>query len=60
MPPAGRSEAGTKVLEVACGTGRFHTFLRDSFPALSTVCADLSPFYLAEARSNMAYWDKFR
>lgn len=56
----GRTEASTKVLEVACGTGRFHTFLRDSFPALQTVASDLSPFYLAEARSNMSYWEKFR
>lgn len=56
----GRDEASTKVLEVACGTGRFHTFLRDSFPALQTVASDLSPFYLAEARDAMGYWEKFR
>lgn len=55
----GRDAAQTTVLEVAAGTGRFHTFLRDNFPALSTVCSDLSPFYLAEARDNMAYWEQF-
>jgi len=56
----GRDEAQTTVLEVAAGTGRFHTFLRDNYPALSTVCSDLSPFYLSEARDNMAYWQRFK
>jgi hypothetical protein len=27
---------------------------------MSTICADLSPFYLARARSNMAYWKRQR
>jgi len=56
----GREEASTRVLEIGCGTGRFHTFLKDSFPKLSTVCSDLSPFYLAEARRNYQYWEQFR
>ena len=50
-----------KVLEVACGTGRFMTFIRDNLP-LDTECTavDLSPFYLDNARENDAYWRKTR
>ena len=50
-----------KVLEVACGTGRFMTFIRDNLP-LDTECTavDLSPFYLDLARDNDAYWRKTR
>ena len=50
-----------KVLEVACGTGRFMTFVRDNLP-LDTECTavDLSPFYLDKARDNDAYWRKTR
>ena len=48
-----------KVLEVACGTGRFMTFLRDQLD-LDTeyTTVDLSPFYLEAARDNDAYWRK--
>ena len=48
-----------KVLEVACGTGRFMTFIRDGLP-LDTECTavDLSPFYLDKARDNDAYYRK--
>ena len=51
--------AGTtpsKVLEVACGTGRFGTFLRDNHPQAEYTAVDLSPFYLQKARDNDAYW----
>lgn len=50
-----------KVLEVACGTGRFMTFMRDNLP-IDTECTavDLSPFYLDKARDNDAYWRKTR
>ena len=48
-----------KVLEVACGTGRFMTFMRDNLP-LDAECTavDLSPFYLDKARDNDAYYRK--
>mmetsp|Transcript_13850 Transcript_13850/g.30079 ORF Transcript_13850/g.30079 Transcript_13850/m.30079 type:complete len:340 (-) Transcript_13850:49-1068(-) len=54
-------EGSFKVLEVACGTGRFMTFLRDSLP-LDAECTavDLSPYYLDAARDNDAYWRKTR
>jgi len=60
---ASKEEEGKpmKVLEVACGTGRFMTFLRDNLP-LDAECTavDLSPYYLDAARENDAYWRKTR
>lgn len=41
-----------KVLEVACGTGRFATFVRDAHPEIDMTVSDLSPFYLEAAREN--------
>lgn len=50
-----------KVLEVAAGTGRFMTFVRDSLPLDAEYTAvDLSPYYLDSARSNDEYWRKTR
>jgi SAM-dependent methyltransferase len=49
-----------KLLEMACGTGRFLTFTRDTYPKMDAVGLDLSPFYLAEARENAEYWERFR
>lgn len=57
---AGKDPSQVRVLEVACGTGRFATFLKDNYPALDLTLSDLSPFYLAEARSNMRYWKSKR
>jgi ubiquinone/menaquinone biosynthesis C-methylase UbiE len=48
-----------KLLEMACGTGRFLTFTRDTYPQIDAVGLDLSPFYLAEARENAQYWERF-
>ena len=50
-----------RVLEVACGTGRFMTFMRDNLPLDTAFTAiDLSPYYLDAARENDEYWRKFR
>lgn len=50
-----------KVLEIACGTGRFMTFVRDNLPLDTEYTAiDLSPFYLDAARDNDQYWRKTR
>jgi len=51
--------AGLRLLEVASGTGRFHTFVKDNLPAAQTVCSDLSPYYLAAARENLEYFAEF-
>ena len=34
--------------------GRQHTFIKDNWPKMKTVCSDLSPFYLEAARENEA------
>jgi len=50
-----------RVLEVACGTGRFLTFARDSLPLDAEYTAvDLSPFYLEKASDNDDYWRNTR
>ena len=51
--------AGLSLLEVAAGTGRFHTFVKDNWPEMATTCSDLSPYYLAEARENVEYFADF-
>jgi len=54
-------ERPMKVLEVAAGTGRFMTFVRDNLPLDTEYAAvDLSPYYLDAARANDAYWRKTR
>jgi len=45
---------------VACGTGRFGTFIRDNHPHADVTLSDLSPFYLEAARENDEYWRKMR
>ena len=47
---AGRDVSSMTLLEVAAGTGRVHTFVKDNWPDLRTICSDMSPYYLAEAR----------
>jgi hypothetical protein len=48
------------LLEACCGTGRFHTFIKDNYPAMATIASDLSPFYLQEARRSVEYWAAMR
>mmetsp|Transcript_14394 Transcript_14394/g.23769 ORF Transcript_14394/g.23769 Transcript_14394/m.23769 type:complete len:531 (+) Transcript_14394:51-1643(+) len=50
----------SSILEVACGTGRFATFVRDNFPDANLTLTDLSPYYLEKARANDQYWRSFR
>ncbi|KAG2447858.1 hypothetical protein HYH02_007314 [Chlamydomonas schloesseri] len=57
---SGARPADLRLLEVAAGTGRFHTFIKDAYPDMRTVCSDLSPFYLARARNNLRYWRRLR
>jgi len=40
-------------------TGRQHTFLKDNWPKMKTVCSDMSPFYLQEAYENMEYFAEY-
>ncbi len=43
-----------KLLDLACGTGRFLREVKDNFPTLRLTGADLSPFYLKKARENLS------
>ncbi|KAL3130821.1 hypothetical protein ABBQ38_000156 [Trebouxia sp. C0009 RCD-2024] len=60
MQGRGREGAGTKMLEVACGTGRFATFVKDNYPRMDYTALDLSPYYLYEARNNIKNWHRLR
>ena len=52
----GRRQAETHFADIACGTGRFLTFVKDNYPRLPVTALDLSPDYLDEARRNLAPW----
>lgn len=55
---AASGAAAPRFLEIACGTGRLLTFVRDNWPILDVTASDLSPFYLERARENNAYWER--
>lgn len=46
--------AGPRVLDVACGTGRFLGTLRRALPDARLAGIDLSPFYVERARTQLA------
>jgi ubiquinone/menaquinone biosynthesis C-methylase UbiE len=52
----GRDQRRVNLLDVATGTGRFLTFVKDTWPRLNTTALDLSPAYLAEARKALKPW----
>ena len=52
----GRRVTETRMLDIGCGTGRFLTFVKDNYPRLPVVALDLSPNYLAEARTQLKPW----
>ena len=49
----GRRSDGVRLLDVACGTGRFLAMLKDTWPRLPVTGLDLSVPYLQEARSRL-------
>ena len=52
----GRDQRAMRLLDIACGTGRFLSFVKDNYPRLDVTGLDLSPAYLDEARRNLAQW----
>lgn len=52
----GRDQRRINLLDVATGTGRFLTFVKDTWPRLQTTALDLSPAYLTEARKALKPW----
>lgn len=57
---AGRGIASQKLLDVACGTGRFLSFVKDNYPRLPVTALDLSPYYVEEARWRLSPWSRTR
>jgi ubiquinone/menaquinone biosynthesis C-methylase UbiE len=51
-----RRAAETRLIDIASGTGRFLTFVKDNWPRLNVTALDLSPDYLAEAEANLRRW----
>lgn len=45
-----------RLLDVACGTGRFLGFVKQNYPRLPVVGVDLSPAYLRQARRDLGAW----
>jgi ubiquinone/menaquinone biosynthesis C-methylase UbiE len=49
---------GRRLVDIACGTGRFLREVKHNFPRLAATGIDMSPFYLAEARRAVADWSR--
>lgn len=61
LVPLGRllAERGTrqaKLLDLACGTGRFLREVKTNYPKLAVTALDLSPYYLELAREKLVPW----
>lgn len=56
----GRRLAETCLLDIAAGTGRFLTFVKDNYPHLPAIALDLSPHYLRHARAALAGKSRLR
>lgn len=52
----GRDQRGVRLLDLACGNGRFLRQIMAAFPRLPATGLDLSPAYCAEARTRLADW----
>ncbi|WP_158047003.1 class I SAM-dependent methyltransferase [Skermanella pratensis] len=55
-----RRVAESRLLDVACGTGRFLTFVKDNYPRLDVTALDLSPNYLRQAQRLLSPWSRTR
>jgi ubiquinone/menaquinone biosynthesis C-methylase UbiE len=52
--------AAPRLLDVACGTGRFLREVKSNYPRLYVTGLDLSPHYLAVARRELEPWSRSR
>ena len=52
----GRPVRAQRLLDVACGTGRFLSFIKHNHPRLPVVGLDLSAAYLRRARQELRDW----
>jgi len=51
---------GSRLLDVACGTGRFLREVKANYPRLHVTGLDLSPHYLSVARRELGPWSRTR
>jgi ubiquinone/menaquinone biosynthesis C-methylase UbiE len=54
----GHDQRGVKLVDFACGNGRFLSQILAAFPRLPATGLDLSPAYCARARTRLAAWPK--
>lgn len=52
----GRDQRQVKLLDLACGNGRFLRQIMAAYPRMPAIGLDLSPAYCAEARMRLAAW----
>ncbi len=55
---AERGVRRAKLIDLACGTGRFLRAVKSNYPRLAVTALDLSPFYLDAARDALAPWSR--
>lgn len=55
---AGRDQRSLRVLDIACGTGRFLDFAKQTWPRLPVVGLDLSEAYCRHARRHLSRWSR--
>ncbi len=53
---AGRDQRRLRLLDVACGTGRFLDFFKQAWPRLPALGLDMSEAYVTEARRHLERW----
>ncbi len=58
LAPIGQRNA--RLIDIACGTGRFLREVKTNWPRLAVTALDLSPDYLDEARTALADWSATR
>jgi ubiquinone/menaquinone biosynthesis C-methylase UbiE len=51
-----RGVRGARLLDLACGTGRFLREVKSNYPRLAVTALDLSPYYLERARAALKPW----
>jgi ubiquinone/menaquinone biosynthesis C-methylase UbiE len=61
LPPlhevfTGRDQRRLRILDVACGTGRFLDFCKQAWPRLPALGLDMSEAYIAEAQRHLRRW----
>jgi ubiquinone/menaquinone biosynthesis C-methylase UbiE len=52
------ARGGARLLDVACGTGRFLREVKANYPRMHITGLDLSPHYLSVARRELAPWSR--